>query len=80
MEEQLTCNQLVGSSNLSFGTIKCGYSTMVVQLPSKQMMRVRFPLLTPKYGFLAQWLERSAVNRRVGGSNPPVPAINDFEH
>lgn len=39
-------------------------------------MRVRAPLCPP-YSSVAQLVEPSAVNRRVGGSFPPAGAILD---
>lgn len=49
---------------------------MVVLLPSKQKVRVRFSYPAPFS--CGSMVERTAVNRDVGGSNPPARAKHPY--
>ena len=53
-------------------------SLMLGHFPSTEKSRVGFPLLQKKLepcytGIQLSWSERATDNRKVGGSNPPIP-------
>lgn len=47
---------------------------MVGNLVANEIMRIRIPLVAPKFGYVDQWLDRLVVSQEVGGSSPLIPA------
>lgn len=62
----------LASTGFSWARFRQGYS-LVGESPDVhgQLSRVRVPL--PRYGSLAQWMERPVTSREVAGSSPARP-------
>ena len=62
----------LASTGFSWACFRQGYS-LVGESPDVhgQLSRVRVPL--PRYGALAQWMERPVTSREVVGSSPTRP-------